>query len=125
MRKSVRGFAAVAVLGVFFSGGAFADEVPMLSPNAMEQLVLANKLAALGEERQDPLLLLAAVRLRQGLTDDSVGNAAEGTGTEKLLEKAKAAAGDDKAFNEIADSVSGMTARGCSVRYGCQNPYTN
>lgn len=116
-------FAAIALFGIFVSGKAISQDVPLLSPNAMEQLVIANKLAALGEERKDPLLLLAAVRLRQGLSDDGVDNAAEGTGTEALLKKAKEISGGDAALNEIADSVSGMTARGCSVRYGCQNPY--
>ncbi len=126
MKPFARSAAAAAVAGIAMftmSTSAHAQDAPLLSPAAMEQLVLANKLAALGEARQDPVLLMAAVRLRQGLSDDVVGLAGEGTATSDLIAKAKALAGDDKTAAAMADGLSAMSSRGCSVRYGCQNPY--
>ena len=91
-----------------------ADEA-VLSPAAMEQLALAEKLIALGRTNNDPLLLIAAAQIRNTVSDEPVGLPGERTSL----------AGDRQDLIGIADDIAAARSKGCSVRYGCQNPYLN
>ena len=64
-----------------------ADEA-VLSPAAMEQLALAEKLIALGRTNNDPLLLIAAAQIRNTVSDEPVGLPGERTPQAALIDEA-------------------------------------
>jgi hypothetical protein len=95
-----------------------------ISAAAVGQLDLANKLVALGDARHDPILLIAAVKLYKGLSDDPVGVSAESHEQAKILERAKSMSNGRADITGLVEDMKAAGSRGCSVRYGCQNPYT-
>lgn len=104
---------------------AYAAEEAVLSPAAMEQLSLAEKLIALGRANGDPLLLITAAQIRNTVSDRSIDLPEERTSQAALLDEAKALANGRADLTGIADDIAATRAKGCSVRYGCQNPYIN
>jgi hypothetical protein len=118
----------VFATALFFSATAVqvhAAEEAVLSPAAMEQLALAEKLIALGRANNDPLLLIAAAQIRNTVSDEPVGLPDERTPQAALLDEAKSLARDRQDLIGIADDIAAARSKGCSVRYGCQNPYLN
>lgn len=71
---------------------AVAQDDPAPTPGMMQQVMLSEQLIALGMERNDPVLMLAALRLRSSLDDTVVAPAAEFTDKDTLLEAAQEAA---------------------------------
>lgn len=117
--------AATAVLLTLATVKASADDTAVLSPAALDQLTIAEKLIALGRANHDPLLLIAAAQIRNTLSDEAVGLPEERTDQESLLEEARQLSNGRKDLIGIADDIAAQRSKGCSVRYGCQNPYIN
>lgn len=87
---------ATLVSSFFVLPAVAQDDGP--SPAALEQIVLSEQLIAAGTARKDPVLILAAIRLRADLGGD-MGTPSEGlTSKEDALAAARAAAGEDEAL---------------------------
>ncbi len=69
------------------TGGALAED-KTLSVAAVQQLALADNLIAIGVARKDPFLLIAAVRIRTGLTEDAATLQEDLKSNEDVLAKA-------------------------------------
>ena len=61
------------------AGFASANDDKALSPTVVEQLNIVNKLIALGDARQDPLLLLAAASMQKSMGVDGATAPAKST----------------------------------------------
>lgn len=107
------------------AGAAHAADEAVLSPAAMDQLALAEKLIALGRANNDAILLIAAAQIRNTVTDDAIDLSAERTSQADLIDEAKSLANGRSDLIGIADDIAAERSKGCSVRYGCQNPYIN
>ena len=79
---------------------------PALTPAAIEQMDLANKLIALGEARKDPLMLIVAAKLQKSLGMETAGLPKQGMETKTLLETAKKYAAGRKDLMGLADDVA-------------------
>lgn len=107
-------------------GAALADgHDKTLSPAALEQITIANKLISLGNARKDALLLIAAAHMRANLSDDAIAAPADLPTTAAVLDNAKKYAGGRPDYLGMIEDIKASKSKGCSVRYGCQNPYTN
>ena len=95
----------------------------VLSPAALEQVNIANKLVALGNAKRDALLLIAAAHLRANISDDAIGTPQTVPSTADVLADAKKYAGGRKDYLGMIEDIAAAKSKGCSVRYGCQNPY--
>lgn len=86
-------------------------EVP---PAVMEQIVISEKLIAAGKARKDPLLILAAIRIRSSV-DEALPAAPDTlTSREEALAAAReAAAGQDDVLELIKDVESSGSRRMC------------
>ncbi|MEP1207853.1 MAG: hypothetical protein ABJM29_00020 [Rhizobiaceae bacterium] len=112
------GFIAVSVVSAAADG-----HEKVLSPAALEQVNIANKLVALGNAKRDALLLIAAAHLRANISDDAVGTPQAVPSTADVLADAKKYAGGRKDYLGMIEDIAAAKSKGCSVRYGCQNPY--
>lgn len=86
-----------------------ADESPaaqVLSPAAIEQMDLANKLIAMGEARKDPLMLIVAAKLQKTLGLEMGSLPKQGMETSAVLESAKKYAAGRKDLIGLADDVA-------------------
>ena len=82
-----------------------------LTPAAMSQIAMSEALVALGKARGEPLLILAAVRLRATL-DGPVGpTGAEFTSQEDMIAAAKELAAGDEALIGVIDDVAASSSR--------------
>lgn len=96
-----------------------AQDEPAPSPGFMQQVMLSEDLIALGMERRDPILLLAALRLRATLDDTTVAAGSEFTDKETVLEAAKAAAaGQDALLGLIEDAATEKGRTFCYPSWG-------
>ncbi|TLS78266.1 hypothetical protein FE236_00460 [Mariprofundus erugo] len=116
--KAMKGMKmALLVVPMLMAGVAMAADTEShrqdVSAAAIEQINLANKLAALGEARQDPLLLIAAAKLRKSISDEPVvsGEAAN-MSTQDMLKRAKALANGRKDLIGLAEDVEMMKSKG-------------
>lgn len=122
-RRQRRAGILLALLAVL--GGQAVAETPAPDPQFAE-IVLAGRLLALGHERRDPLLILAAARLRQGQAFErgERGEIVE-TGdvlpfllgsdpgdTASLFDEARYLAKDDAALLALIDDIEAEGARG-------------
>ena len=88
---TLRRFAAAAILAgsvLALVPAASAQDDKTLSVAAVQQLALADNLIAIGTARKDPLLLIAAVRVRTGLTPDAAPLSEKAETNEEVLAKA-------------------------------------
>ena len=111
---------------LFLSVAAFpahAADDAVLSPAALDQLTLAEKLIALGRANHDPLLMLAAAQVRNTVSDTAIDLPDSRIDQAALLDEAKGMANGRADLIAIADDIAASRSKGCSVRYGCQNPY--
>ncbi|GGL87826.1 hypothetical protein GCM10011534_07300 [Pseudooceanicola nanhaiensis] len=96
-----------------------AQDEPAPSPGLMQQAVLSEQLIALGRARNDPVLMLAALRLRASLDDTGVAPADSFTDKESLLEAARAAAaGQDALLGLIEDAATEKGRTFCYPSWG-------
>ncbi len=94
-----------ATLCVAIPMPAFASDEPAPSPGMMQQALLSEELIALGMERNDPILMLAALRLRATLDDTTVSAGGAFTDKKTVIAAAKkAAAGQDQLLMLIEDA---------------------
>lgn len=107
--------AALTAIAIGFAvPAAEAEQAPTapISPAAVEQIVLAQKLVALGVARKDPLLLLAAAQLRGGLDQTPIPETETFVSLDEILASAKQFAQGREDLLAIADDISAGTSRG-------------
>ncbi|MDF1854100.1 hypothetical protein [Pseudooceanicola sp.] len=115
MKPFVAAFALFAASALPLSA---ADD-PAPSPGLMQQVILSEELIALGKERNDPVLMLAALRLRASLDDSTVAAADAFTDKDALVEAAKAAAaGQDALLIMIEDAATEKSRMFCYPSWG-------
>ena len=109
----------------FVANVAWAEEgmVGKPSPSVIEQINLANKLIALGDERKDPLLLIAAARLQKSLSDEAVGLPHNSVKVPDVLERARKLAEGRKDLTGLVDDVAAMRSK--SFREDCVGLHHN
>lgn len=83
-----------------------------ISPAAVEQIVLAQKLAAIGAARKDPLLLLAAAQLRASLDAAPVPAGDTFESLDDMLATARELAAGREDIIGIADDIAAGSSRG-------------
>ena len=83
-----------------------------LTPAVVEQLMVANKLIALGDARKDPLLLIAAAKLQKSLGAEAASSPSQNTATKDVLERARKLAAGRKDMVGIADDVAAAKSKG-------------
>lgn len=88
-----------------------ADEDAAPTPAMMEQVVMSEKLIAIGKERKDAILILAAIRLRSSLDGAAPAAADSLTSSEDAFAAAMDAAADDEALQEIVKDVEASGSR--------------
>ncbi len=108
----------VSVVLALTAGPALADEAP--STGLIEQLVLANKLIALGDARKDPLLLIAAARIQKNLDNQAIAAPAADTATRSLLDRARQYAGNRKDLIGLVDDIAAQKSK--SYYFDCAEP---
>lgn len=99
----------VAMIGL---AGVVQAEEQKISPAASEQVMMAEKLAALAEARKDPLLMLAALRMRSTLDDTAMPTPEGFSTTEELAARAKAMAEGDDSLSAVIADVEAEAGRG-------------
>jgi hypothetical protein len=99
------------------TGSTLAQEKRDLSPALVQQLALINRLVALGDERRDPLLLLAAASLQKslGLGQDALPT--QSTDPDDVLARAKALAAGRPELQNVVDDLSSTKAKGTAWRF--------
>ena len=107
----MKSFFLTATLALATAFPSFAEDA---APTAavLEQIVLSEQLIAAGIARKDPVLILAAIRLRADLGGDMGTPGGEVTSKEAALAAARDAAGDDAALLALVeDSATEGTRR--------------
>lgn len=97
--------------GAILAGPAAAEE-QRITPAASEQVMMAERLAALAEARKDPLLMLAALRMRASLDDTAMPVPQGFSSTEELTARARALAEGDDAMTALLADVEAEAGRG-------------
>jgi hypothetical protein len=91
--------------------GAFADDASP-NPSVLEQISMSEKLLALGKERNDAVLILAAIRLRSNLQEAQLpAPANELTSREDAFAAAMEASTGDPALNELVKDIEASQSR--------------
>jgi hypothetical protein len=116
MNQALVTLALAATLGLH-AGTALAQEKRDLSPALVQQLALINRLVALGDERRDPVLLLAAASLQKslGLGQDALPT--QSTEPDAVLARAKALAVGRPELQSVVEELSSAKAKGTAWRF--------
>lgn len=96
---------------------------PVLTPAAIAQMDLANKLIALGEARKDPMMLIVAAKLQKTLGQEMPGLAKQGMETSAVLESAKKYAAGRKDLIGLADDVAAEKTKDCTYCTSADRAY--
>ncbi|MEF3048321.1 hypothetical protein [Pseudotabrizicola sp. L79] len=101
----MKSFFLTATLALATAFPSFAEDA---APTAavLEQIVLSEQLIAAGIARKDPVLILAAIRLRADLGGDMGTPGGEVTSKEAALAAARDAAGDDAALLALVEDAA-------------------
>lgn len=84
---------------------AFAQDAAP-NPSVLEQISMSGKLLALGKERKDAALILAAIRLRSNLQEGQLpAPADEITSSDDAFAAAMEASAGDPALNELVKDI--------------------
>jgi len=111
-------FAIAAVLAAATTLPAIAQTPTTPTPAAIEQMELAATLARYGEERQDPVLMLAAARIAKNISPEApVGDDTLPTMNEMLDQAAEYAGDNDYISAEV------NTLRTQQSKAYCYGPY--
>lgn len=89
---------------------AHADDAD-LTPAAMSQIAMSEALMAIGKARDEPLMILAAVRLRATLDGPIASTGTSLTSQEDMIAAAKKAAAGDEALLGVIDDVEASSSR--------------
>ncbi len=106
---------SVLVFGLTLSTAQAAEPAAAaapISPAAVEQIVLAQKLAAIGAARKDPLLLLAAAQLRGSLDETPVPATEKFDSLDEILNSAREYGQGREDILAIADDIAAGSSRG-------------
>ncbi len=95
----------------------------VLSPAAIEQMDLANKLIALGEARKDPLMLIVAAKLQKTLGQEMASLPKQGMETSAVLESARKYAAGRKDLIGLADDVAAEKSKDCTYCTSADRAY--
>lgn len=99
------------VLAVCMMTGAFANDASP-NPSVLEQISMSEKLLALGKERNDAVLILAAIRLRSDLQEAQLpAPGDEITSREDAFAAAMEASAGDPALNELVKDIEASQSR--------------
>ena len=112
MKRIVTGLSVLFLGFTLFSAQAEEAAPAPISPAAVEQIILAQKLAALGVARKDPLLLLAAAQLRGSLDQTQVPPAETFDSMDDILASAREFAQGRDDLLGIADDIAAGNSRG-------------
>jgi hypothetical protein len=88
-----------------------AQEEGALPPAAMEQVVMSEKLIAMGKARADAMLILAAIRIRAALDEPSVDTADTLTTRDEAIAAAREAAAGQAGILSLIDEMEGEQSR--------------
>lgn len=100
--------AGVFTVATTFAGLAQDND---LTPAAMAEIAMSEHLFAIGKARGEPVMMLAALRMRDTLGMDSAAPAAEFTSKEDMLSAAREAAGSDSALLGVIEDVAASGSR--------------
>ena len=106
-----------AGLALAHAGHALARDAKALTPAMVQQLDLVNRLVALGDAQQDPVLLLAAASLQKSLGSDAAALPSQSTSPDELVARAKALAGGRADILALVEQVSAAKPKGASWRF--------
>lgn len=112
MKRLAIALSAIAFAATVATAEAQQNNAAPISPAAVEQIVLAQNLAALGAARKDPLLLLAAAQIRAGLDQTPIPEAATFQSLDDILKQAKEYAAGREDLIALADDIAAGTSRG-------------
>ncbi len=122
MKKSL--ILSVGLTCLLLMGGlsqAYAESKE-LTPAAIEQINLADKLTNYGIARKDPLLLIAAAQLLKSISMDPVA-AQMGMSSDDILNKARGYAAKRQDLIGLIDDIAAAKTKGlcygATTRYGC------
>jgi hypothetical protein len=82
-----------------------------LTPAAMAEIAMSEQLFAIGKARGEPVMMLAAMRMRDTLGMDTAAPAATFTSKEDMLAAAREAAGGDTALLGVIEDVAASGSR--------------
>lgn len=82
-----------------------------LTPAAMAEISMAEKLFALGQARREPMMILAAIRLRATLGGETSAPGKAFTSQEEAFAAARKIAKGDDAMMSIIDDVEANSSR--------------
>ncbi len=108
-RDILKHLALAGVILFSLAAPVAADEGP--SAAVMEQIVLSEKLIAMGKARNDALLILAAIRLRASLDGENAEPGGQLTSRKDAFAAANTAAANDPALLEIVKDVEASSSR--------------
>lgn len=94
------------------AGPVCGEEQGNLSPVVVAQLDLANKLIALGDERKDPLLLIAAAKIQKNLGGEAVDLPSRFNSSKDILARARALAAGNNDLTGIIDDIAATRSKG-------------
>ncbi|WP_226779852.1 hypothetical protein [Oceaniglobus trochenteri] len=92
-----------SIISLSLLGPAMAQD--SASPATMDEIAMSEKLIALGQARGEPLLVLAAIRLRATLGGETGAAGDTLTSREDAFALARELAGDDPAMAGIIDDA--------------------
>ncbi len=106
--------------GVFTVATAFAAvaQDKDLTPGAMAEIAMSEQLFAIGKARGEPVMMLAALRMRDTLGMDTAAPAAEFTSKDDMLAAAREAAANDPALLGVIEDVAASGSRRMCI-YAC------
>ncbi|WP_299922079.1 hypothetical protein [uncultured Pelagimonas sp.] len=106
----MKSFLIAGVLALSTVVSVQAEEAD-LTPEAMAQITMSEQLMALGQARGEPVLILAAVRLRATLDGPSAAPNAAFTTHEDMIAAALKLAEGDEALSGVIEDVAAESSR--------------
>lgn len=106
MKKLI--IASILTISTTFAAHAQDAE---LTPGAMAQITMSEALLALGKARGEPMMILAAIRIRATLDGPSAATPPTFTSQDDMLAAAREAAAGDEALLGVIDDVAANSSR--------------
>jgi len=103
-------FILAGLISVTTAFAGFAQDND-LTPAAMAEITMSEQLFAIGKARGEPVMMLAALRMRDTLGMESAAPAAEFTSKDDMLAAAREAAGGDTALLGVIEDVAASGSR--------------
>ena len=114
-------FLAMSIAAAAATAPALAQEDKGITPGVTEQIMMAERLVSLGKARNDPMLLIAALRLRNNLSQDAMPPVEKFSSKEEILEAVNGMVeGRDDLKELIKDEASSSSRGYCYPSWGRQ-----